>query len=234
MPPEDSLSPVAPVAAPMRREAGAGYAAAARALSALPRLGAAEPPAEPSAYPGLDAALRQAGAEALLPGGAGGLALPLLLAALRPGAAGWLGETRLTALAAALELPEAEAAALLDTPPPPPAALGEPSRWAGRQVPLRDPGGAIAWMDLFWRPDGRHGPARDRHVLAARLSLPWAGRVEVRARLEEGRLDAVMETAGALPRAVAADLVEGFAALLLRLRLEGNLTLRHAGMQAGT
>ena len=139
MPPEESLSPVAPVAAPAPREAGAGYAAAARALSALPRLGAAEPPAEPSAYPGLDAALRRAGAEALLPGGPGGLALPLMLAALRPGAAGWLGQARLAALAAALGLPEAEAAALLDTPPAPPASLGEPSRWAGRQVPLRAP-----------------------------------------------------------------------------------------------
>jgi len=124
---------------------------------------------------------------------------------------------------------------LLDAPPPPPAALGDPSRWSGRQVPLLAPGGGLTWLDLFWRPDQtRRQRLRDRHVLAARLTLPATGRIEVRARLEDARLDAVMETARALPRAMVADLSDAFADLLQRLRLQGSLTVRHTQQDRGT
>ncbi|HWL84045.1 MAG TPA: hypothetical protein VNR89_24065 [Roseomonas sp.] len=233
---EKALSPVLPVAAPAEREAGAGYAAAARALSALPPRGEAEAPLQPAAHPRLDAAaLRLAGLEALLPGGSAGLVLPLALAMLRPDVRRWLGPERLQALAGLLDLPQREVAAVLDAPPPPPATLGDPARWSGRQVPLLTPQGGLAWLDLFWRPDmARRQRLRDRHVLAARLSLPATGRIEVRARLEDARLDAVMETAHALPRAVTADLSDAFAALLQRLRLQGSLTVRHTQQDRGT
>ncbi|MXP65586.1 hypothetical protein E0493_19750 [Roseomonas sp. M0104] len=233
---EKALSPVSPVAAPAEREAGAGYAAAARALSALPPLGEADGPLQPAAHPRLDAAaLRRAGLEALLPGGPAGLVLPLALAMLRPDVRRWLGAGRLQALAELLGQPPQETAAVLDTPPLPPATLGDPSRWSGRQVPLLTPEGGLAWLDLFWRPDqARRQRLRDRHVLAARLDLPASGRVEIRARMEDARLDAVLETTRALPRVVAADLSDAFAALLQRLRLQGSLTVRHTQQDRGT
>ncbi|MCI0754766.1 hypothetical protein [Teichococcus vastitatis] len=117
--------------------------------------------------------------------------------------------------------------ALLDTPPLPPASLGEPARWIGRQLPLvmaRE----LLWLDLFWRRD----TAANRHhcenyALAARLTLPRFGRIEIRARLEGARIDVVMETAQRLSRAMSADLSDAFASLLPRLRLQGSLTLRH-------
>ena len=230
------LSPVSPVAAPAERDAGAGYAAAARALSALPPLGDADAPQQPAAHPLLDAAaLRQAGLAPLLPGGAEGFVLPLALAALRPDVRRWLGAERLQVLAALLGLPPAESVALLDAPPLAPVALGDPSRWSGRQVPLLIPERGVAWLDLFWRPDqSRRQRLRDRHVLAARLALPATGRVEIRARLEDARLDAVMETGRALPRGVVADLSEAFAAILRKLRMQGSLTVRHTQQDRGT
>ncbi|HWX51626.1 MAG TPA: hypothetical protein VNZ61_26585 [Roseomonas sp.] len=233
---DKALSPVSPVAAPAEREVGAGYAAAARALSALPPLGDAEAPQQPAAHPLLDvAALRRAGLASLLPGGLEGFVLPLALAVLRPDVRRWLGAERLQALAALLALPPAEGAALLDAPPLAPTALGDPSRWSGRQVPLLTSEGGLAWLDLFWRPDQvRRQRLRDRHVLAARLSLPATGRVEIRARLEDARLDTVMETGRALPRAVVADLSDAFTAVLRKLRLQGSLTVRHTQQDRGT
>jgi len=78
---------------------------------------------------------------------------------------------------------------------------------------------------LFWRAD-RSGT--DRGGFAARLWLPVTGRIEIRGRLEGQRLDAVMETEHLLPKPVAFDVTECFEAALLRLGLEGCLTLRHA------
>jgi len=233
---DKALSPVSPVTAPAEREAGAGYAAAARALSALPPLGDAQAPQQPASHPLLDAAaLRRAGLAPLLPGGPEGFVLPLALAALRPDVCRWLGAGRLQALAALLALPPAEGAALLDAPPLAPSALGDPSRWSGRQVPLLTPEGRLTWLDLFWRPDqARRQRLRDRHVLAARLALPAIGRVEIRARLEDARLDAVMETGRALPRTVVADLSEVFTAVLRKLRMQGSLTVRHTQQDRGT
>lgn len=245
----DGLGPVEPVvpdqaprpAAPRRaalspagaagREAEAGYAAAARALSAVPPLGRPELPAA-AEWPALDAALLlRAGLGPLLPGGPGGVTLALALALLRPDPRRWLGGERLAALAAALGLTEAELAALLEVPPPPPPSLGEPAAWRGRAVPVLGPAGGLLWLSFYWRPDRRR---RDRHALAARLVLPATGRVELRARLEETRLDAVLETEQKLPRPVLAALQEGFSGVLRPLRLQGELTLRHSGQEGRT
>ncbi|MDQ1077558.1 hypothetical protein [Pseudoroseomonas cervicalis] len=227
-PPPPRAEPAPP---PAGREAGAGYAAAARALSAVPPLGQPELPAADE-WPALDAALLlRAGLGPLLPGGPGGLVLPLALALLRPDPRRWLGAERLAALAASLALAEPELSALLEAVPPLPASLGEPAAWQGRAVPLLGPSGGLLWLALFWRPDRRR---RDRHALAARLVLPATGRVELRARLEEARLDAVLETAQPLPRPVLAALQEGFAGVLRPLRLQGHLTLRHSGQEGRT
>ncbi|MFC7611431.1 hypothetical protein [Teichococcus aestuarii] len=106
-----------PVSALAEREAGAGYAAAARALSAVPPLGRALAEADPPGHPRLRAeAFLEAGAAPLLPGGTAGLTLPLALALLRPEPGRWLGAECLEALAAALGLTAAETRALLDAP----------------------------------------------------------------------------------------------------------------------
>ncbi|WP_040613926.1 hypothetical protein, partial [Teichococcus cervicalis] len=89
----------------------------------------------------------------------------------------------------------------------------------------------LLWLSFYWRPDRRR---RDRHALAARLVLPATGRVELRARLEETRLDAVLETEQKLPRPVLAALQEGFSGVLRPLRLQGELTLRHSGQEGRT
>ncbi|PZO62170.1 MAG: hypothetical protein DI635_12745 [Pseudoxanthomonas suwonensis] len=232
------LTPVAPVAAGAR-EAGAGYAAAARALSAVPPVGGAATLPGPAELPGLDAAaLRAAGLAGLLPGPEAGLALPLALGLMRGEARLWLGPERIEALAAALGLAPALLAWQLDAPPPPPPALGEAAPWQGRQLPLLL-GERLAWLRLFWRPD--RPPRRGEKslkgagiALALQLDLPPSGRLELRARLEQGRLDAVMETAPRLPRPLLADLSEGFAAALARLGLGGELTLRHSEGDHGT
>lgn len=220
------------------RDPGAAYAAAARLLSLLPPIASGEAAPEPLGPPGLPlAALRQAGLVPLLPGGAAGIALPLGLALLRPDVRRWLGADGLARLAAALARTERETVALLDALPLPPAPLGEAARWAGRQVPLLRPDGGLSWLELFWRPDrpARGQPARrDRCVLAARLVLPGTGRIALRARLEDDRLDAVVETARALPRGLEADLEDSFAAVLARLRLQGSLTLRHSAQDRDT
>ncbi|MCQ4159919.1 hypothetical protein NON00_08250 [Roseomonas sp. GC11] len=227
----DELGPV-PSVSPSdfggRGERGSdpGYGATARALSALPPLGRHDPPVDPDGVPGLDGpALLSAGLGGVLPGGLGGLAVPLALALLRPDVRRWMGPERVGALAARLAMPEEELVALLEAPPLPPVGLGDPAQWSGRQVPLLLPGGGLAWMALFWRPD--RGRLRDRHALAARLVLPVTGRVDLRARLEDGRLDAVMETANPLPRGTVVDLEEALAAVLHRLRLQGSLVVRH-------
>lgn len=220
------------------REAGAGYAAAARALSAVPPIGKALPP-RPATAPGLDAAAAAAtGLLPLLPGGPAGLTLPLALALLRPDVRRWLGAERMAALAQRLGLREPAVVALFDAMPTLPAALGEAAAWNGRQVPLLGPAGGLLWLALFWRPDRPAGRPprrrRDRHALAARLVLPATGRIDLRGRLEEGRLDAVLETALPLPRRLSAALQEGFAATLHRLRLQGSLTLRHSEQERQT
>jgi hypothetical protein len=214
--------------APPAGEAEAGYAAAARALSAVPPVVGTEAPPAPSNLPELDGkALLRAGLEGVLPGGSGGFALPLALAALRPDVMRWLGDAAPQILAARLRTTETALVALLDTPPLPPASLGEPARWIGRQVPLLV-GGSLVWMDLFWRREAAMGASREKYAMAARLTLEDTGKVEIRARLEDARLDVVMETPQRLPRVLAADLSDAFAGLLPRLRLQGSLTLRHS------
>ncbi|MFC3126151.1 hypothetical protein ACFOD4_13870 [Pseudoroseomonas globiformis] len=226
MPMDDQPSPVRPVAAPSGHGAGAGYAAAARFLSAMPPVAGSEAPPRPDAQPGLDAAALLA-ARMVLPGGAGGLALPLALAALRVDVPRWLGEDALRVLAERLGLRERVLAVLFDTPPLPPAGLGEPARWTGRQVPLLTARGALCWLDLFWRREAGRTAGCENFALAARLSVPGAGRVDLRARLENSRIDVVMETSESMPRAFSADLSDTFAAMLPKLRLQGSLTLRH-------
>jgi hypothetical protein len=245
----ETSTPASPGPAPFdtngrpRREPGAGYAAAARVLSLLPPVPSGEAPPEPPGLPGLDAAgLRRAGLDRLLPGGPAGLALPLAMALLRPDVRRWLGAEGLAGIAGLLGLREKEAAVQLDGMPLPPAPLGEASRWSGRQVPLLRADGGLSWLEVFWRPDrpprarrGRAaGRSQDRCALALRLVLPATGRVDLRGRLEDDRLDAVMETALPLPRATTADLVDGFDAVLRLLRLQGSLTVRHTAQDRGT
>ncbi|ONG48350.1 hypothetical protein BKE38_22030 [Pseudoroseomonas deserti] len=250
----DDLAQVPPIAGTARRdlarrdavatppgtlgaEAGAGYAAAARALSAVPPLGKPDVPIAEWTR-GLDAdAAGAADLAALLPGGPAGLAVPLALGLLRPDVRRWLGPERLAALAARLQLAEAEVVALLDAPPPLPASLGELQAWHARQLPMLGPAGGLVWLALFWRPDrgARVGPRPTaRHALAAQLSLPATGRIDLRARLEEGRMDAVLETAQPLPRLTVLAMTEGFAAALHRLRLQGSLTVRHSAAERQT
>jgi hypothetical protein len=222
---EGEPPPLRPVAAPPGRGAEAGYAAAARALSAMPPVPGTEAPPMPAAQPGLDTALLAAGVP--LPGGAAGLALPLALAGLRADVTRWLGEAALAALAGRLGLRERVLTALLDTPPLPPAGLGEPARWTGRQLPLLTPAGTVCWLDLFWRREPGRAASCENFAMAARLDVPQAGRIDLRARLEDDRIDVVMETSQPMARSFSADLSDAFAGMLRVLRLQGSLTLRH-------
>lgn len=233
---EDRLGPVLPASAPAEREAGAGYAAAARALSAVPPLGRSATEVGPPEHPRLQAeAFLKAGAAPLLPGGDAGLAMPLALALLRPEPGRWLGAECLETLATILEMTVVETRALLDAAPQPPALLGDAALWSGRSVPLLGPAGGLLWMAVFWRPDRAGRLLRpDRNALAVRFSLPATGRVEWRARLEEDRLDAVMETEHAVPRNSIVDLQDAFLAVLDALRLQGSLTVRHTDQERGT
>jgi hypothetical protein len=208
-------------------EAEAGYAAAARIVGPVPARGSRpEEPPLPDPPPAIT------GLEALMPGGDAGLALPMALAALRPDVRRWLGDERLARMATGLGMTEKALLALLGAAPKPPASLGEASLWSGQRVPLRNSTG-MSWVELFWRPD-RDRPAQPvpaaqaaRGAFAIRLSLPGTGRIELRGRLEDARLDAVMETAEALPRATTAEVAEAFDAVLHRLKLAGSLTVRH-------
>ena len=173
-----------------------------------------------------------AAADALLPPAGPGFVLPFLLAALRPNARRWLGAERLGRLARTLRLKDQAVAQMLDAAPPLPEALRDSGTWTGRRVPLLLRSGEIGWIDLHWRPDtqapgtGPRPPRAENGSFALRVTLPAAGRVEVRGRLEEHRLDAVAEVETALARPVMADMEEGFAAALLRLGLAGRLTVR--------
>jgi hypothetical protein len=210
-----------PLAGPPPQEAELGYAATARVVGHVPARGAwVEEPELPDPMP------VPPGLGALLPGGEAGLALPLALAAMRPDLRRWLGEARLAAMAGELGTEPKVLLATLAAAPPPPASLGEAALWAGQRVPLRDAG----WVELFWRPD-RHAAGQGRHAargaFALRLSLPATGRIELRGRLEDRRLDAVMESARPLPRLAALAVEGAYAAVLDRLGLAGDLTLRH-------
>ena len=224
-----SAEPVIAVHAPRHgtagREAEMGYAAAARIVGPVPARGAAPPePAPPDPPPAIQ------GLEALLPGGPAGMTLPLALAALRPDIRSWLGEARLARMALGLGISEKSLLGLLGSAPLPPPSLGEPSLWAGQRVPIQVAHHA-GWIELFWRPDrerrGGVGQASARGAFAIRLSLPSTGRLELRGRLEDRRLDVVMESAEPLPRPLMAELAERFEAVLHRLKLAGDLTLRH-------
>lgn len=226
-----AAEPVDPAAPPRHGTAGweaeAGYAAAARIVGPVPARGSRpEEPPVPDPPPAIT------GLEGLMPGGEAGLTLPLALAALRPDVRRWLGDERLARMATGLGLTEKALVALLGAAPQPPASLGEAALWSGQRVPLRN-FDSMSWIELFWRPDrdaaSRPVPAAQaaRGAFAIRLGLPATGRIELRGRLEDARLDAVMETAQALPRAVAAEVVEAFDAVLHRLNLAGSLTVRH-------
>ena len=226
-----AAEPIDPAAPPRHGTAGweaeAGYAAAVRIVGPVPARGSRpEEPPVPDPPPAIT------GLEALMPGGEAGLALPLALAALRPDIRRWLGDERLARMAAGVGLAEKALLALLGGAPQPPASLGEASIWSGHRVPLRN-FDDMSWIELFWRPDRDH-PAQStpaaqaaRGAFAIRLALPATGRIELRGRLEDARLDAVMETAQALPRPIAAEVAEAFDAVLYRLNLAGSLTVRH-------
>lgn len=166
-----------------------------------------------------------AGLDGLLPGAGPDFGPAFLLAALRRHGQAWLGRARLRQLATALGATDTDAVALLDRIPKPPPALGDANFWHGRKIPLLH-GGRVVWADLFWRPD-RAGWARGLGSFALRLNLPHAGLVELRGRVEETRLDAVMHL-GALSRQAAYDATEGFREILARLGLQGELSVRDA------
>jgi hypothetical protein len=217
----DAVPKLAPLTGPPPQEAGLGYAATARVVGPVPARGSwVEEPELPDPMP------VPPGLGALLPGGAAGLALPLALAVLRPDLRRWLGEPRLAEMARMLDVEPKLLLATLAAAPPPPASLGEAALWSGQRVPLQGAG----WAELFWRPDrgsagqGRHAA---RGTFAIRLALPATGRIELRGRLEDRRLDAVMESARPLPRLAALAVEEAYAAVLARLGLAGDLTLRH-------
>lgn len=152
-------------------------------------------------------------------------------AALRRNGRSWLGRSRIAALAEALRTPADAVQALLDRQPKPPPALGDAAFWTGRHVPLLLRG-RIVWTELFWRPD-RLQWHRGCGSFAFRLALPRAGRVEIRGRLEETRLDAVMHVESLSPQA-ALDAQELFCETLSRMRLEGNLTVRSTTLNSKT
>ena len=156
-----------------------------------------------------------------------------LLAATRRNGRAWLGRTRSALLAAALGLDETKAIDLLDLIPRPPSALGDPATWFGRRVPLLIRR-RIAWAELFWRPDRRAGARRNDAPIpdprghggfAMRLQLPHAGPVEFRGRIEETRLDMVMQV-GCLTREAAFDATTAFCETLERLGFRGELSIR--------
>lgn len=178
--------------------------------------------------------------DVLLPSLTRDFVLPFLLAALRPDARRWLGPDRLARLAAALRLKDGALATLLDAVPQPPAALSEAGPWTGRSVPLLGLDGRAEWIEIFWRPDRNQGESAkaairfDRGGFAIRLALPVTGRIEIRGRLEDDRLDAVMETERPLPRRTTAEMVESFDAALSQLRLTGQLTIGGANRRYRT
>src|SRR5690606_32506367 len=101
----EGAEPIAPLLpsrdATARREAEAGYAAAARIVGPVPARGSRpEEPQLPDPPPAIN------GLEVLLPGGEAGLTLPLALAVLRPDLRRWLGDTRLARMAAGLGMTE--------------------------------------------------------------------------------------------------------------------------------
>jgi hypothetical protein len=198
------------------REAGLAYLRAGRAAGARrpSKAPAGDADTEPGTPGGLDGMVPVAGPM---------FALALMLAALRPDARTWLGTERLRRSAAALGDSEAALLRLLDAAPRPPLSLGDPLPWGGRRVPLLQDG-AVTWVDLFWRPD-RDTQRRRIGAFAARLTIPPAGRLELRGRLEERRLDMVAETECRLPRRIAADAEDAFTRTLRRLELDGTLTL---------
>jgi hypothetical protein len=221
-----AIDPVSRPSAP-GREAEAGYAATARVVGMVPPRGSRQEELIP-----LDPPPAPLGLDGLMPGAGAGLVLPLLLAALRPELRLWLGEARLAGAARAMRLPDKALLGLLGGAPVPPASLGDASLWSGQRLPLQA-GGGTGWIELFWRPDrmsaqpARPGRQARRGAFAIRLTLPAPGRIELRGRLEDRRLDAVMETARPLPRDTAADVAEAFDAVLHRLALAGSLVVRH-------
>lgn len=168
------------------------------------------------------------GLDELVPRSGPGFVASFLLSATRRNAAGWLGRRRLQALAAGMGADEEAAAAVVDRLPRPPAALGEASAWFARKVPLMHRDGRVGWTDLFWRPD-RDAWQRGLGAFALRLVLPGAGRVEIRGRLEEARLDMVLHTEQTLPPAMGVSVAEAFGEILTRLGLLGEISLRGAG-----
>ncbi|CAH2605526.1 conserved protein of unknown function (plasmid) [Rhodovastum atsumiense] len=217
MSPDDG--PIGPVPATQpAHEAGLAYLQAARATGSALRSRSGD---GQGAEPGLGVS----SLDALVPTPGPTFPLALMLAALRPDARAWLGGERVRRAAHELAMTEAELLGMLDASPRPPLSLGDPLPWIGRRLPLLV-SGVVVWVDLFWRPD-RGARRRRIGAFAARLALPVTGQMEIRGRLEEHRLDVVAETERALPRPLAADLVDEYEGLVRRLGLNGTLTLRN-------
>jgi hypothetical protein len=172
------------------------------------------------------------GLDELVPKAGRSFALAFFLAALRPSGEIWLGSERLKRLADSMHLEEPAVTRLLDQAPQPPATLGDSAPWIGRRVPVLQ-SGTISWLEFFWRTD-RNARILRIGAFAVRMKLTDIGRVEIRGRLELYRLDAVMETERSLPKPLAADTVDRFNHALLRLGLDGTLTIRSANAPAKT
>jgi hypothetical protein len=183
----------------------------------------ANPPAAPSTeLHGIDGLPAQQALEALLPSKGPDFVLAYLLAAFRRDARGWLGARRSAVLENILGDDSEPAFNLLDRAPRPPALLGDASQWLGCRVPLLHRN-RIIWTELFWRPD-RAMAERGAGSFAFRMQLPSVGQVEIRGRMEEFRLDAMMH-AEKLPKAIAFDIKDHFQNILTIMNMVGVLTV---------
>lgn len=172
---------------------------------------------------GIDSVPAQEALEALLPSARSDFALAFLLSAFRRDARGWLGAKRSKMLEQILGDDSEPAFKLLDRAPRPPALLGEASQWLGCRVPMlhRE---RIIWTELFWRPD-RASAHRGCGSFAFRMQLPDVGQVEIRGRLEEFRLDAILHTE-CLSIEAAYTAKENFQSILDRLKMSGGLAIK--------
>lgn len=161
----------------------------------------------------------------LIPDTEASFVLGFMLAALRRDGVAWLGKARAERLGRALGVSEEDALKVLDRKPSPPAELGNPTVWFGRRVPIQH-GKRMVWLELFWRPDQKLWP-RGWGSFAVRLRLENTGTIEIRGRVEENRLDAVMYVEK-ISRVLAADTADYFKKIIGLMGFEGGLSVRTA------